>query len=138
MADKGEGWLACRMRCVARASLCDIACSIKARLRWACAPQSRKTQGWASAATAAIRASVRASQPQPAWLAACAASTVRTVLSRSMPRSAQVCRQPWAGGVRPRSRASSLRMLRRLGGMACPGGTEKARPWAWPGPWYGS
>ena len=38
----------------------------------------------------------------------------------------------------PRSSCSSLWMLTSDGGIATPGRTEKHRPWAWRGPWYGS
>ena len=66
---------------------------------------------------------------------ACPGATVSTVLSSKTPRCAQGSKQPCSGMAKPRSRVNSLRMLRKLGGMGTPGGTEKAKPWACPGPW---
>src|SRR5690606_33709563 len=65
-------------------------------------------------------------------------STVSTLLSNSTPCLAQWVRQPWSGTGRLRSVEISLKILTSEGGGFTSGSTEKQRPWAWPGPWYGS
>src|SRR5450830_853082 len=133
-ADKGEGWLdrSTRWR----------EASIMGRLLCAWAPHSMKTTGRGPCATCRITASVNSSQPRPAWLAGCPSSTVRQVLSNNTPCCAQRTRLPPgdgnAGNGVPRSRCSSLKILRSDGGKGTPGATEKAKPSAWPRPWYGS
>lgn len=52
--------------------------------------------------------------------------------------TAHLSRFPCNGTECPRSSLSSLKMLTRLEGILTPPGTEKARPMAWPCPWYGS
>ena len=49
---------------------CPLSSGINARLDWACAPQSIKTVGRPCCATCRMMASVKASQPRLAWLAA--------------------------------------------------------------------
>ncbi len=39
-----------------------------------------------------------------------------------------------SAAAEPYSRASSVKMLRKLGGSGTPTGTENASPWAWPAP----
>lgn len=51
---------------------------------------------------------------------------------------AHFSRFPLDGIVHPISFWSSLYMFWRLEGTFMPSGTEKERPIAWPGPWYGS
>ena len=89
-----------------------------------------------------MTASVNTSQPRPAWLAGCPSSTVRQVFNSSTPRRAQSVRLPPGlgnvGNGVPRSRCSSLNILRNDGGGCTPGATENASPSAWPRPWYGS
>src|SRR5690606_35354230 len=82
--------------------------------------------------------SVKPSQPLPWCAPALPCSTLSTALSSSTPRRAQGSRQPWSGRGRPSSCPISLKMLSSDGGTGTPGSTEKHRPWAWPGPWYGS
>src|SRR5690606_10755932 len=82
--------------------------------------------------------SVKPSQPLPWWAPALPCSTDSTALSSSTPRRAQGSRQPWSGRGSPSSVPISLKMFSSDGGTGTPGSTEKHRPWAWPGPWYGS
>jgi hypothetical protein len=64
------------------------------------APQ-QEDLGPGSLAVAWISASVSASQPRPAWLAAWASSTVSTVLSSSTPWRAQATQRPLGAAARP-------------------------------------
>jgi hypothetical protein len=112
------------------------------RLLCACAPQSIKTAGWASWDTWRMMASVNNSQPLPEWLAGCPSSTVRQVLSKRTPFCAHFTRLPpgcgRAGKGVPRSRCSSLKILRSDGGKRHTWRHGKRQPSAWPRPWYGS
>lgn len=133
-ADKGDGWLAHKMRC--RCS------SIRLRFFCAAAPQSMKATGRRLVDTCAIRASVRVSQPWPWWLLARPSSTVKQVFRSKVPCCAHATRLPpgsgWTGQASPRSRWRSLKILRSDGGTGWPGATENANPSACPRPWYGS
>jgi hypothetical protein len=50
----------------------------------------------------------------------------------------QLSKLPCFGSAMPTSLFASFTMFLRLGGTGTPRHTENARPWAWPGPWYGS
>ena len=108
-------------------------------LACACAPHSMNTLGRRCSATAADNSVSKHLPSKLGMTAGRPSSTVSEVFSSStpLPRPGVAgCRDDGAG--RPRSRCSSLKMLRRLGGSGCPAGTENARPSACPGPWYGS
>src|SRR3546814_452939 len=102
------------------------------------APQRMNTTRSGLSLTALMTASVKRSQPLPWCEAACRALTVSVALSSSTPCRDHASRQPWSGGSMPRSSRSSFMMFCSDGGRGTPGRTEKQRPWAWPGPWYGS
>ena len=134
-ADSGDGWFASSTQCRACA-----AASNSARL----AAPARPTAGTRAAASpqpnALITASVSASHPQAGMAGRLALlhrqHGVEQQHALRAPRR-QAAARPAGDGV-PRSRASSLKMLRRLGGSAHARRTENARPSAWPRPWYGS
>ena len=101
-------------------------------------PQSRKTTPSQRSETVRITASVNSCQPMRLWEAGVPACTVRTEFSRSTPCRAQGSRSGLPLIGRPRSSWISLKMFFSEGGAGTPSGTEKQRPIAWPGPWYGS
>ncbi len=75
----------------------------------------------------------------PACELACLCLTVRQALSSRTPCLAHPTRWPWVGAVKPSTSVlNSLYMFRKLGGVVTPTLTLKQRPWACPGPWYGS
>ena len=129
-ADSGEGWADSMIVCR------DVSMRVFFLRAWL--PQRMNTTRWSLASTARITWSVKTSQPRPWCEAACPARTVRVVLSSRTPCLAHDSRLPWPGGSMPRSAWSSLWMLTNDGGIATPCCTEKHRPWAWRGPWYGS
>ena len=94
-----------------------------ARLLCAWAPQSMKTAGLGLSARPGVSQRQSATpSPLPEWLAGSPSSTVRQVLSNRTPFCAHFTRLPpgwgnWAGnGGVPRSRCSSLKILRKEGG----------------------
>lgn len=84
-----------------------------------------------------ITASVKFSQPIPPWEAGSPERTLKMVLRRNTHCLLQSVRSVFVRWTHT-SDSSSLRILRRLGGSFVPSGTEKERPIAAPGVWYGS
>ena len=85
-----------------------------------------------------MAALVNFSQPKFWWEPGAPSRTVRTALTNKTPSFAQASNDPPPGSSNPRSLWYSLKILRSEGGIFCPFGTLKERPWACPGPWYGS
>ena len=129
-AEKGEGWGEFRMRC--------LDASISPILFCACFPHNMITRFFLPLLRVEITSSVKYSHPFPAWEFARFACTVKTVLSKNTPCSAHDVKQPWLGIGHLRSLLSSLKILTSEVGAAMPWSTEKHRPCAWFGPWYGS
>lgn len=128
----GDGWAFSITTC-----LCT---SINAFFFRAKLPQSKKTNrfGWCEDKWA-MTALVNYCQPQLAWELAQCAYTVSVAFNMSIPWPAQLCKYPWDGMVKPgMSLCNYLYMFIRLGGGVTPGRTEKHKPCAWPGLWYGS
>ena len=132
LAESGEGWVDASASVPTVLAARERAPSIIDRLG---RPQARNTTGCGSSKHSCTIQLVRVCHPSLACDPAACSRTVSTVLSNSTPRSAHSVRSPLWGVGHPRSAESSLKMLRRLGGIVWPGGTENARPIAWPGPW---
>lgn len=126
-ADSGDGWADSSIRC--------LLVSMSGFLLRASLPQSIKTKWSEFALRYLMMFSVNISQPWPRWLPALWASTVRVLLSSNTPCFAQRVRSPELGMGAPVSALISLKILRSDGGIAMSEWTEKARPFAWPGPW---
>mmetsp|Transcript_13836 Transcript_13836/g.55357 ORF Transcript_13836/g.55357 Transcript_13836/m.55357 type:complete len:219 (+) Transcript_13836:746-1402(+) len=137
-------------------------------LRCAWRPQRRNTTGVGASrcASAATTASVNSSHPRSACESAAPRRTVSTAFKSKTPCRAHDDRSPFGALVGPSGRPpvttssssptgrpfsetatarsavvslrSSARTFRSEGGGGTPRRTEKARPCAWPGPWYGS
>ena len=114
----------------------DLSCLIKCYLLWT---NGLTDNAISRVAFATYKNIVTFSHPRSLWEFAWLFLTVRQALSRRTPWAAHPARWPCPGREKPgMSRSSSLNMFPRLGGGGTPGLTEKQRPWAWPGPWYGS
>ena len=85
-----------------------------------------------------IISSVKICQPISLCDIGLADSTVSDAFSNRTPCRAHFSRLPVPGTGISRSVLSSLNMLNSDGGGCTLSGTEKQRPCAWPGPWYGS
>ena len=129
-AESGDGCADSITRC--------LEVSMSSFLLRASRPQRIKTKWSEFAFRYSIMCFVKVSQPCPRWLPAWCASTVRVLFSRRTPCFVQRVRSPEFGIGAPTSSWISLKILRSDGGIVTPGWTEKARPLAWPGPWYGS
>ncbi len=126
-AERGEGWGASRTTC--------FCVSIRDFFFWAWLPQRRNMRNSRLSERVFMMESVKSSHHFPVCDMGCHARTVSVVFRRRTHCSAQRDRSPlWGIGV-PISPCISLKIFMREGGFRTHSCTEKARPWACPGPW---
>ena len=98
-------------------------------------PQRINTKPFLDEDNLVMTESVNTSHPffwcDPAW----PSLTDSVAFNNKTPCFAQLLKSPDWGIWIPQSLLSSLKMFLRDGGWGIPLGTEKLKPWAWPGPW---
>jgi len=130
-AENGDGWGDSRIKC--------LSVSISTFFHLAKFPhRTNIIHSWDSESFCKT-ASVNSAHQHFAWLAGLDFSTVRILLSKRIPCSAQWVKFQLVGvslvSAHSHSASISLYIFLRLGGILTPSCTEKLSPWACPSPW---